>query len=391
MTTPSVASDAGALLGVYARVGPVFVAGEGSELIAEDGARYLDFVAGIAVNALGYNNPIFRDAVMRALDTGLVHVSNLYRTEPGERLATELTGRAFPSGGQAFFCNSGAEANEGAFKFSRKWSGKTDIVAFTGSFHGRLFASLAATDRPDYRRPFEPLLADVQIIPLGDKDAARSVITAERTAAVIIEPVQGEGGVRPVPAAFLAFLRELCDSRKVALIFDEVQCGLGRTGTWFAAEQSGVVPDMYTLAKPLGGGLPMGAILLNDRIAAPLAPGDHATTFGGGPFVATVALDVVRAIGDHDFLADVRAKGKWLGAALAALVPRRPRVREARGRGLMWGLELNEAAAPVVAAARDRHLLVLTAGATVIRIVPPLTVSRDELERGVAILDEVLA
>ena len=391
MTTPSVASDAGALLGVYARVGPVFVAGEGSELIAEDGARYLDFVAGIAVNALGYNSPIFREAVMRALDTGLVHVSNLYRTEPGERLATELTGRAFPSGGQAFFCNSGAEANEGAFKFARKWSGKTDIVAFTGSFHGRLFASLAATDRPDYRRPFEPLLAGVQIIPLGDEDAARSVITAERTAAVIIEPVQGEGGVRPVPAAFLAFLRELCDSRKVALIFDEVQCGLGRTGTLFAAEQSGVVPDMYTLAKPLGGGLPMGAILLNDRMAAPLAPGDHATTFGGGPFVATVALDVVRAIADPDFLADVRAKGEWLGAALAALASRRPRVREARGRGLMWGLELNEAAAPVVAAARDRHLLVLTAGATVIRIVPPLTVSRDELERGVAILEEVLA
>ena len=391
MTTPSVASDAGALLGVYARVGPVFVAGEGSELIAEDGARYLDFVAGIAVNALGYNSPIFRDAVMRALDTGLVHVSNLYRTEPGERLATELTGRAFPSGGQAFFCNSGAEANEGAFKFARKWSGKTDIVAFTGSFHGRLFASLAATDRPDYRRPFEPLLAGVQIIPLRDEDAARSVITAERTAAVIIEPVQGEGGVRPVPAAFLAFLRELCDSRKVALIFDEVQSGLGRTGTLFAAEQSGVVPDMYTLAKPLGGGLPMGAILLNDRIAAPLAPGDHATTFGGGPFVATVALDVVRAIADPDFLADVRAKGEWLRAALAALASRRPRVREARGRGLMWGLELNEAAAPVVAAARDRHLLVLTAGATVIRIVPPLTVSRDELERGVAILDEVLA
>ena len=391
MTTPSVASDAGALLGVYARVGPVFVAGEGSELIAEDGARYLDFVAGIAVNALGYNSPIFREAVMRALDTGLVHVSNLYRTEPGERLATELTGRAFPSGGQAFFCNSGAEANEGAFKFARKWSGKTDIVAFTGSFHGRLFASLAATDRPDYRRPFEPLLPGVQIIPLADEDAARSVITAERTAAVIIEPVQGEGGVRPVPAAFLAFLRELCDSRKVALIFDEVQCGLGRTGTLFAAEQSGVVPDMYTLAKPLGGGLPMGAILLNDRMAAPLAPGDHATTFGGGPFVATVALDVVRAIADPDFLADVRAKGEWLGAALAALASRRPRVREARGRGLMWGLELNEAAAPVVAAARDRHLLVLTAGATVIRIVPPLTVSRDELERGVAILEEVLA
>ncbi|HEV2672585.1 MAG TPA: acetylornithine transaminase [Gemmatimonadales bacterium] len=390
MTTPTVASDAGALLGVYTRVGPLFVAGEGSELIAEDGARYLDFVAGIAVNALGYNNPIFRDAVMRALDTGLVHVSNLYRTEPGERLATELASRAFPSGGQTFFCNSGAEANEGAFKFARKWSGKTAIVAFSGSFHGRLFASLAATDRPDYRRPFEPLLAGVQIIPLGDDDAARRAITAERTAAVIIEPVQGEGGVRPVPAAFLAFLRELCDSRNAALIFDEVQCGLGRTGTVFAAEQSGVIPDMYTLAKPLGGGLPMGAVLVNEQIAAALAPGDHATTFGGGPFVATVALDIVRAIADPDFLAAVRAKGEWLGAALAALASRRARVHEARGRGLMWGLELNEAAAPVVAAARDRHLLVLTAGATVIRIVPPLTVSRGELERGIAILDEVL-
>jgi acetylornithine/N-succinyldiaminopimelate aminotransferase len=388
VTTPSVATDAGALLGVYARVGPLFVAGEGSELIAEDGTRYLDFVAGIAVNALGYNNPIFRDAVMRALDTGLVHVSNLYRTEPGEQLAAEL---AKHFAGQVFFCNSGAEANEGAFKFARKWTGKTDIVAFRGSFHGRLFASLAATDRPDYRRPFEPLLAGVQIIPIDDEDAAERAITAERTAAVIIEPVQGEGGVRPVPAAFLAFLRELCDSRNVALIFDEVQCGLGRTGTFFAAEQSGVVPDMYTLAKPLGGGLPMGAILLNDRIAAALGPGDHATTFGGGPFVATVALDVVRAIADPDFLAAVRAKGEWLGAALAALASRRARVREARGRGLMWGLELNDAAAPVVAAARDSRLLVLTAGPTVIRIVPPLTVRQDELERGVAILAEVLA
>ena len=392
MTTPqtlaSTDATATALLGVYARVGPMFVAGDGSELIAEDGTRYLDFVAGIAVNALGYNSPVFRDAVVRALDSGLVHVSNLYRTEPGERLAAELTRTV--GGGQAFFCNSGAEANEGAFKFARKWSGKTDIVAFSGSFHGRLFASLAATDRPDYRRPFEPLLAGVQIVPLDDRDAAARAIT-DRTAAVIIEPVQGEGGVRPVPARFLAFLRELCDERKCALIFDEVQCGLGRTGTLFAAEQTGVAPDMYTLAKPLGGGLPMGAILVNDQIAATLAPGDHATTFGGGPFVASVALDVFRTIADPDFLAAVRANGARLGAALGALASRRARVREARGRGLMWGLELNDAAAPVVAAARERRLLVLTAGPTVIRIVPPLTVTNDELERGVAILDEVLA
>lgn len=388
MSTPLTTADATALLGVYARVGPLFVAGEGSELIAEDGTRYLDFVAGIAVNALGYNSPVVRDAVLRALDTGLIHVSNLYRTEPGERLAAELT-KSF--GGQAFFCNSGAEANEGAFKFARKWSKKTEIVAFSGSFHGRLFASLAATDRPDYRRPFEPLLAGVQIIPLGDAETATRVITKARTAAVIIEPVQGEGGVRPVDPEFLAFLREHCDATGCALIFDEVQCGLGRTGTLFASESSGVVPDMYTLAKPLGGGLPMGAVLVNDAIASALAPGDHATTFGGGPFVATVALDVLRTISDADFLAAVRTKGEWLGARLNRLAAGTPRVREARGRGLMWGLELNEVAAPVVASARERHLLVLTAGPTVIRIVPPLTITPEELERGVTILEEVLA
>ena len=388
MTTSLTASDATALLGVYARVGPVFAAGEGSELIAEDGTRYLDFVAGIAVNALGYNSPVVREAVLRALDSGLIHVSNLYRTEPGERLAAELT-KSFA--GQAFFCNSGAEANEGAFKFARKWSKKTEIVAFSGSFHGRLFASLAATDRPDYRRPFEPLVAGVQIIPLGDTDAARRAISSERTAAVIIEPVQGEGGVRPVAADFLAFLRGLCDETRAALIFDEVQCGLGRTGTFFASEQSGVVPDIYTLAKPLGGGLPMGAILVNDRIAAALAPGDHATTFGGGPLVATVALDVVRTIAEPEFLAAVRAKGEWFGARLHALATRSARVKEARGRGLMWGLELSEAAAPFVAAARERHLLVLSAGPNVIRIVPPLTITREDLARGATILEEVLA
>ena len=388
MTLPLTTPDATALLGVYARVGPLFVAGEGSELIAEDGTRYLDFVAGIAVNALGYNSPVVREAVLRALDSGLLHVSNLYRTEPGERLAAELT-KSF--GGHAFFCNSGAEANEGAFKFARKWSAKTGIVAFRGSFHGRLFASLAATDRPDFRRPFEPLLAGVQIVPLGDVEAARRAITKERTAAVIIEPVQGEGGVRRVADEFLVFLRKRCSETATALIFDEVQCGLGRTGTLFASEPSGVVPDMYTLAKPLGGGLPMGAILVNDAIAASLAPGDHATTFGGGPFVATVALDVLRTIADPDFLTAVRAKGEWFGTRLNRLVAGTPRIREARGRGLMWGLELNEVAAPVVAAARERHLLVLTAGPTVIRMVPPLTITRDELERGVTILEEVFA
>ncbi|OLD59279.1 MAG: hypothetical protein AUF60_06330 [Gemmatimonadetes bacterium 13_1_20CM_69_28] len=379
----------GALLGVYAPVGPRFVAGEGTELIAEDGTRYLDFVAGIGVNALGYNHPVVREAVEHALATGLIHVSNLYRTEPAERLAEELVARSFAD--RVFFCNSGAEANEAAFKFARKWSGKSEIVAFTGSFHGRLFATLAATDRPEYRKPFEPLVPGIRIVPREDWAAVDHAVSASRTAAVIVEPVQGEGGVRPLDPEWLGFLRELCDSRGVAVIFDEVQCGLGRTGTLFAYEQTGVVPDVLTLAKPLAGGLPMGAVLLRDAIASALKPGDHATTFGGAPLVASVALEVVRTIAQPDFLAAVRQKGEWLGNRLARLATRSAQVRDVRGRGLMWGLELAGPAAPCVTAARERGLLVLTAGANVLRLLPPLVISPEELERGTAVLEVVLA
>ena len=356
-------APAAALLGVYARVGPVFAGGDGAELIAEDGTRYLDFVAGIGVNALGYNHPVIRGAIERALATGLIHVSNLYRSEPGERLAEELVSRSFAD--QVFFCNSGAEANEAAFKFARKWSGKPGIVAFSGGFHGRLFASLAATERA---------------VSAGGKKAG----------AVIIEPVQGEGGVHPVDPAWLVWLRQLCDASGAALIFDEVQCGLGRTGTFFAYEQMGVVPDMVTIAKPLAGGLPMGAVLLKEAIGSALEPGDHATTFGGGPLVAGVALEVVRAIAAPEFLAAVRRAGEWLATRLERLATRRRRVQGVRGRGLMWGIELTEPAAPFVGLARERGLLVATAGPTVLRLLPPLVVTLDELERGVAILEGVL-
>jgi acetylornithine/succinyldiaminopimelate/putrescine aminotransferase len=318
-----------------------------------------------------------------------VHVSNLYRTAPGERLAEELTVRSFAD--RVFFCNSGAEANEAAFKFARKWSGKTEIVAFTGGFHGRLFASLAATDRPDYRKPFEPLVPGVRIVPREDWAAVDHAVSASRTAAVIVEPVQGEGGVRPVDPEWLAFIRELCAGRGVALIFDEVQCGLGRTGTLFAYEQGDVVPDILTLAKPLAGGLPMGAVLVTDAIGRALKEGDHATTFGGGPLVASVALAVVRTIAEPRFLSAVREKGAWLGAALARLAARSGRVADVRGRGLMWGIELTEPAAPYVSAARERGLLLLTAGANVIRLVPPLVITAEHLERGVALLEELLA
>jgi len=387
--TAGPAQAASALLGVYARVGPLFTSGDGSELIAEDGTRYLDFVAGIGVNALGYNHPVIRTAIERALGTGLVHVSNLYRTEPGERLAEELVSRSFAD--QVFFCNSGAEANEAAFKFARKWSGKSGIIAFSGAFHGRLFATLAATDRPDYRRGFDPLVPGIEIVPLGDRAATDRAISASRTAAVIIEPVQGEGGVRPIDAGWLAWLRRLCDERHVALIFDEVQCGLGRTGTLFAYEQAGVVPDLLTLAKPLAGGLPMGAVLLKEAIGAALGPGDHATTFGGGPLVASVGIEVVKTIAAPEFLASVRRRAEWLGARLADLAAHLPRVREVRGRGLLWGLELSEPAAPFVGKARDKGLLVATAGPNVVRLIPPLIITSEELTRGVAILEDALA
>src|SRR3989475_4743961 len=263
MTVTSTAPEA--LLGVYARVGPLLVAGEGTEVIAEDGARYLDFVAGIGVNALGYNHPVIRAALERALASGLIHVSNLYRTEAGERLAEELVGRSFAD--RAFFCNSGAEASEAAFKFARKWSGKSEIVAFTGSFHGRLFATLAATDRPEYRKPFEPLVPGIRIVPREDWAAVDHAVSASRTAAVIVEPVQGEGGVRPLDPEWLGFLRGVCDSRGVAAIFDEGPCGLGRTGTLFPYEQNGIVPDLLTPAKPPARGLPTGAVLLRGAIA----------------------------------------------------------------------------------------------------------------------------
>ena len=383
-----VTQDASGLLGVYARVGPTFVAGEGCELIAADGSRYLDCVAGIAVNALGYGHPAVADAVRRALDTGLIHVSNLYHTEPGARLAEQLVLRSFAD--RVFFCNSGAEANEAAFKFTRRWSGKPGIVAFSGSFHGRLFASLAATDRPDYRTPFEPLVPGVRVLPLGDQAAVLEALTAGSVGAVIVEPVQGEGGVRPLAAEWLALLRRLCDVHGAALIFDEVQCGLGRTGTLFAYEQVGVTPDLLTLAKPLAGGLPMGAVLLTERIAAALRPGDHATTFGGGPLVASAALAVLETIATPAFLSAVKRKGERLGAALNQLAQRSPKIREVRGRGLMWGIELVAPAAPVVTAARERGLLVATAGPTVVRLVPPLVIAESEIERAVAILGEVL-
>jgi predicted acetylornithine/succinylornithine family transaminase len=382
-----------ALLGIYRPMGAAIVGGKGSRLFTEDGRELLDFVSGIAVNALGYGDEGVARAIQEAVERGVIHTSNLYRTEPAERLAGELVARSFAD--RAFFCNSGAEANEAAFKFARRWArevggpAKHEIVALFGSFHGRLFGSLAATDRPHYREPFEPLAPGVRFVAAGDREALRAAVSRERTAAIIAEPVQGEGGVRPLSREELLLLREAADEAEAALIFDEIQCGLGRTGHLFAHEAVGVTPDLLTLAKPLAGGLPMGAVLLRDKIAQAMRPGDHGTTFGGGPLVSSVALEVLARIAEPAFLAAVREKGERFRSGLDALVGTRG-VRALRGRGLMWGLELEAEAAPVVARAYEAGLLVTTAGERVIRLLPPLVIGTAELDEGLRMLGEVL-
>jgi predicted acetylornithine/succinylornithine family transaminase len=386
---------ASALLGNYKLPDFYMERGEGSDLIDEEGKRYLDFTSGIAVNALGYGHPAIQEAIERALATGLIHVSNLFRTRPVEELARRLT--AVSGLDRAFFCNSGAEAVEGALKFAKKWAKsvggpeKHRIVAFEGGFHGRLHGSLAVTARPDFQRPFEPLMPGVDFVDPSDLAAVDAALSAERTAALILEPIQGEGGVRTLDPELLRQIRGWTEERGIALIFDEIQCGLGRTGLLFAFESAGITPDLLCLAKPLAGGLPMGAVLLRESIAEVVLPGDHGTTFGGGPLVSTVALAFLDIVAAPDFLRAVRQKGDLLGELLEALRVRHPEtVREVRGAGLIRGIDLVGPAAPIITRARELGLLTVSAGTQVIRLLPPLTVSDADIRRAVAILEEAI-
>jgi acetylornithine/N-succinyldiaminopimelate aminotransferase len=390
MTTSST-PETSVLLGNYKRAPADFVAGDGVHLIDANGKRYLDLVSGIAVNALGYGDAGLTAALHAAAD-GLIHTSNLYATAPGEQLAATLVEKSFAD--RVFFCNSGAEANEGAFKFARRWArlrgdAKHEIISLRGAFHGRLFASLAATDRPSYRIPFRPLAGGVSIVE-RDIDDLAVALDAETVAALILEPVQGEGGVRVLDAGFVREVRALTKERDVALIFDEIQCGLGRTGTLFAYEHFGVEPDMLTLAKPLAGGLPMAAVLMTDAIASTIKPGDHGTTFGGGPFIASIANHVVERLSDPALLEHVTANGEWLGAELNEIAHRTGRIRAVRGLGYMWGVDVLGTAAHVVAEAFNAGLLVCSAGEYTVRLLPPLVMTREELALALGILEEVL-
>lgn len=372
-----------ALVGTYKAGRPTLVGGKGCRVTSDGGRELLDFVSGIGVNALGYSSDIVHDAIASQLATGLLHTSNLYRNEPALKLAQLLTDASFAD--KVFFCNSGGEANEAAFKFARRYAreagggDKHEIVALKGSFHGRLFGTLAATDRPSFRAPFEPLMPGVRFLMAGDREGAKASISKERTAAIIVEPVQGEGGVRVIDREFLKYLRELATANDAVLIFDEVQCGMGRTGSLFAYEQTLVIPDIVTLAKPLAGGLPMGATLVTEKIAACIKPGDHATTFGGGPLVASVACAVFEYVAAPEFLGAVHRRGLLLKNMLPT----------ARGLGLMLGIELARPVASIVDAAYEKGLLICSAGENVIRLLPPLIVSDDEIVEAVEILNAV--
>ncbi len=378
------------LLPNYVRAPIAFERGEGAWLVARGGERYLDFGAGVAVNALGHAHPHLVAALTE--QAGKVwHVSNLYEIPEGERLGQRLVDATFAD--IAFFCNSGAEANEAAIKMARKYHAEGGhperfrIVTFEGAFHGRTLATIAAGGQQKYIEGFGPKVDGFDQVPAGDMAALEAAITPE-TAALMIEPIQGEGGVRVVPAAELRHLRALCDKHGLLLIMDEVQTGVGRTGRLFAHEWSGVTPDIMSAAKGIGGGFPLGVCLATREAARGMVPGSHGTTFGGNPLamaVGNAVLDVVLAPG---FLEQVGRTALDLKQRLAALMDRHPGVvAEIRGEGLMLGLKLRVPNTDFAAAARAEHLLVIPAGDNVVRLLPPLIVTEDDVAQAVARLE----
>jgi acetylornithine/N-succinyldiaminopimelate aminotransferase len=392
MTTSDELQDryAGSLMNTFGPPKLVLARGEGAYVWDADGTRYLDLLGGIAVNALGHGHPALVDAVTTQLRT-LGHVSNFFATEPQVRLAErllELVG-APETGGRVFFANSGAEANEAALKLTRR-TGRTHVVSMEGSFHGRTMGALALTSKAAYREPFEPLPGDVTFVPYGDADALAAAVT-DRTAAVVLEPVQGEAGVLLPPEGFLARAREITSEHGALLWFDEVQSGMGRTGSWLASAGSGVVPDVVTLAKGLAGGIPIGAMVALGDAGTLLGPGNHGTTFGGNPVAAAAALAVIATIEAEGLLENATEVGEVLREGLA-----HPHVTEVRGRGLLVGLDLDADLAAAVVEAAQAHGVILNACTPArIRLAPPLVLTADQaaefLDLWPRILDQAYA
>jgi acetylornithine/N-succinyldiaminopimelate aminotransferase len=380
------------LVGNYRPQPVALVSGEGCHVVDAEGNRYLDLMAGIATAVLGHCHP----ALVRALEKqahAIWHVSNLYTTAPQIELAERLVASSFAD--RVFFSNSGAEANEAALKLARRWHRDRDddrfeIVAFEGGSHGRTLFTVSATGTPAYWKGFEPMVPGVLHAPFGDLDATAKLV-GDRTAAIIVEPVQGESGVRPAPDGFLAGLRELADRTGCLLIFDEVQTGMGRTGPLFAHETSGVTPDVMTLAKALGGGIPIGATCATERVASALVPGTHGSTFGGNPLATACACAVFDEL-QNGVLAHGQRMGDVLGEKLAKLADRSgtERVTEVRGVGLLRAIDLTVPAAGIVERCREEGVLVITAGEKTLRLAPPLIITESELDLGLDVIERAI-
>lgn len=377
----------------YGRSPIMLVEGNGLRVKDSDGKEYLDFIGGIAACPLGHAHPALVEAICKQAGK-LIHVSNIFHIEPQIELAKLLTENSFAD--KAFFCNSGAEANEGAIKLARKFfseKGDTDryhVITMENSFHGRTLATLAATGQTKYRLGFEPETPGFSHVQFGDYQALESAVT-QKTAAIMIEPIQGEGGVRIPPADYLSKVRKLCDDKGILLIFDEVQTGMGRTGKLFAYENFGVEPDIMTLAKGLAGGVPIGALVATNHVAEAFKPGSHASTFGGNPLSSAAGVAVLNEILSNGFLDRVRIMGGYLRSRLEDVAVKHSVVKEVRGLGLMQAIDLKVAGADLVNIMRDAGILINCTSEKVIRFLPPLIVTGAEIDEMIIILDASLA
>jgi acetylornithine/N-succinyldiaminopimelate aminotransferase len=387
-------STASPLLPTFARSELAFVRGEASTLFTADGSAYLDFAAGIAVNSLGHCHPHLVETLKRQAET-LWHVSNMYRIPEQEELGRRLVEASFAD--HAFFVNSGAEANECAIKMARKYHAhhghpeRYRIITFEGAFHGRTLATIAAGGQKKYLDGFGPKVDGFDQVPFADHEAIKAAIGPE-TAAIMIEPIQGEGGLRPVPAQCLRGLRELCDAKGILLMYDEVQCGVGRTGKLFAYETSGAAPDILTLAKGIGGGFPLGVCLSTAEAGIGMTAGSHGTTFGGNPLACAVGNAVLDVVLGDGFLDRVSRVALYAKQKLAAFQDRHPRVVEAiRGEGLMLGVKMKPPAGDMVQLLRKHHMLTVAAGDNVVRLVPPLIVTEADIDTALTRLEAAAA
>ena len=379
------------MVDIYGCLPIAFVRGHGAYLYDADGKRYLDFFCGLAVTSLGHGHPRVVRAIKEQAEK-LTHVSNVFHTEPMARLVERLS--TLFGNGRVFLGNSGAEANEAAIKLARRWGhrdggGRFEIIATLGSFHGRTLATLTATGQEKYHQGFQPLVPGFKLVPFNDVKAIERAIGPE-TVAIMLEPIQGEGGVVVPHPDFLKEVRELCDRRKLLLILDEVQVGVGRTGGFFGHEHSGIKPDIATLAKALGGGVPIGAMVAREEIASAFTPGSHGTTFGGNPIACAASLAVLDALEEERIVENAAEVGGYMMERLRDIATKFSRVAEVRGRGMIIGVVLRHEARPVVDACLREHLLVNGTSGNVLRLLPPLNLTREEADAGLSIIERVL-